>query len=300
MSSDSISEYMDQIERLGRELELPSEEFSRLRVQVRDELIGLVRELDERISALEAVRAEVRPLVERYRSIVRVESATVVASAETASAGNGAGPVSGSSAAGRGTARIDHLGSSTYRERGWSALAGGDYERAVTEMEKAISLDPESHGNQSLLAWAYLRVDRLDRARPLIERVLEEDSEHASARLCFGYLRLRESRFLDAIQSLSVVAREGIDMTTRLYANLYLGVAHAETGMHRDAEVYFLRALELGPNLTEAYWELGRSRQREGRDELAVVAWKAGAANRFNPWGEKCRTAAEAMERWKT
>jgi tetratricopeptide (TPR) repeat protein len=296
VSGDSIEGYLEQIERLGRELELPADEFALVRTRVRDELIALVREIDERIGALEAVRSEVRPLVERYRAIGRPEPA-----AGGAEAGEGAGRTGGSGEAAipRAPARIDHLGSSTYRERGWSALAGGDYERAVTELERALSLDPANHANLSLLAWAYLRVEQREHARPLIDRVLQEDAEHAQARLCRGYLRLQESRFIEAIQSLTAVAREGTDLTAKLYANLYLGIAHAETGMYRDAEVYFLRALELGPNLTEAYWELGRSRQREGRDELALVAWRAGAANRFNPWGEKCQQAADAMERWK-
>jgi tetratricopeptide (TPR) repeat protein len=90
--------------------------------------------------------------------------------------------------------------------------------------------------------------------------------------------------------------RDGTDRTATLYANLYLGVVYAERDMHRDAQSFFRKALELGPNLVEAYWELGRSHQREGRDDLARDAWKTGAENRYNPWSERCKVAAERLE----
>jgi tetratricopeptide (TPR) repeat protein len=264
--------YREKVERLRAELELPPEELVSERVRVRDEIVGLFKEIEERIVELQALKEEVRPLVERYRE--------VFARAEPVSA----------------VIRVDHLGSSTYRERGWSALAGGDYDRAVGELEKALALDPENSSNLAMLAWAHLRLQDWDKARPLLDRVLADDPTHPLGRTCMGYLRLRESKFAEAIESLSGVAREGTDRTATLYANLYLGVVYAERDMHRDAQALFRRALELGPNLTEAYWELGRSHQREGREDLALDVWKAGAENRFNPWGERCRSAAERLE----
>lgn len=265
---DLATRYREQIERLGAELEVAPEEFARVRVRVRDEILALHREVEDLIGALQAVKEEVRPLVERYRELsARADAAPP--------------PVR----------VIDHLGSSTFRERGWSALAGADYDRAVTEMEKAIALDPDNHANLTILAWAHLRREEWDRARPLLSRVLAEDPAYSMARTCQGFLHLNEGRFAEAIECLSAVVREGTDRTATMYANLYLGMVYAKREMHRDAEAFFLRALEIGPNLTEAYWELGQSRKQEGRDDIAVIAWRAGSANRYNPWGEKCRMA---------
>ncbi len=267
---DLATRYREQIERLRAELELPPEEFARVRVRIRDEILATHRGVEELIAALQAVKEEVRPLVERYRELsARAEAAPAPARV------------------------VDHLGSSTFRERGWSALAGADYERAVKEMEKALVLDPDNPANLTLLAWALLRCDEWDRARPFLERVLATDPAHSMARTCMGYLYLNERRFAESIECLSSVVREGTDKTASMYANLYLGMVYAEREMHRDAEAFFLRALEIGPNLTEAYWELGQSRKREGRDDVAVIAWRAGSANRYNPWGEKCRMAVE-------
>ncbi|MDR0786430.1 MAG: tetratricopeptide repeat protein [Gemmatimonadota bacterium] len=312
VDNESTGEYSGRIEQLRKDLQLPPEEFTPLRVRVRDELITMVHELDRRIAALMEMKAELRPLVERYKQITRSDESTRRSGAATGSSegagraghdlesgatgGTGEETRSGNAVAGsRGPGRIDHLGSSTYRERGWSALAGGDYDRAVAQMEKALTLDPDSHANLSLLAWSYLHLEKPDRAQPLIQRVLGENMEHAQARLCLGYLYLHESRFTEAVELLLALTKEEVDMTTALYAHLYLGIAHTELQLFEDAERCFLRALELGPNLAEGYWELGRSRQRQGRDDLALEAWRLGAENRFNPWGKKCREAVERM-----
>lgn len=267
--SDPTTTYREQLERLRAELDGPRDVILADRGRVRDELVALVREIERLIAELEALKEEARPLVERYRELFsREEPASV-------------------------TKRVDHLGSATYRERGWNALAGADYDRALEELQKAIDLDPENPSNLAMLAWAHLRLENLSLARELLKEVMNRDPEHTIGRVCIGYLRLRESKFAEAIESLSSVLREGTDRTALLYANLYLGMVYAERDMHRDAQSFFRRALELGPNLTEAYWELGHSHRRDGRPDLALEAWKAGAENPYNPWGERCRIAVE-------
>lgn len=54
-------------------------------------------------------------------------------------------------------------------------------------------------------------------------------------------------------------------------------------------------ALALGPNLIEAYYEMGRAYWFNGRKHEAIDAWKRGlAANRYNSWAKRC---AELLER---
>lgn len=265
-------EYRERLERLRQDLDVADWSGGEDRARVREEIIALHRELESVIAELTEVKDELRPLVERYKEIFRAPPTTQSA------------------------VRIDHLGSSTYRERGWSALAGADYERAVRELEKAIDLDPESNSSTALLAWAYLRMNELDRGREMIERVISRQPDHGIARTCLGYLRMLEGRFAEAIESLAAVVHEGTDSTATLYASLYLGMVYSERDMHRDAQAFFKRALALGPNLTEAYWELGRSYEREGRADMALEAWRTGAANRFSPWGERCGEAADRLE----
>jgi tetratricopeptide (TPR) repeat protein len=66
-------------------------------------------------------------------------------------------------------------------------------------------------------------------------------------------------------------------------------MVYREREMYDDAEMFFRRALELGPNLLQAWYELGRARWFAGRPDEARAAWRTGAdANKFNPWGKRC------------
>ncbi len=267
-----IDGYRARLERLQKDLTVAGWGANEDRTRLRDEIVGLYKEIERAIAELEALKEDVRPLVERYKEIFR-------------------SPPPAPSAV-----RIDHLGSSTYRERGWSALAGADYERAIRELERAVELDPESTSSLVLLAWAYLRTSDLDKAREILDEAIRKNPDHSLARTCLGYLRLLEGQFAEAIESLAAVVHEGTDSTATLYASLYLGMVYSEREMYRDAQTFFERALALGPNLTEAHWELGRSYEKEGRMDLALQAWRTGAANRFSPWGERCREAVERLE----
>ena len=67
--------------------------------------------------------------------------------------------------------------------------------------------------------------------------------------------------------------------------------------MYEDAENFFLKTLVLGPNLIEAYYELGRSYWFNGQQDDAKETWRKGhAANRFNPWGKRCEELLQAVE----
>jgi len=63
----------------------------------------------------------------------------------------------------------------------------------------------------------------------------------------------------------------------------------AEKNYGADAQTFLQRAITLGPNLVEAYYELGRARWFGGNTAGARDAWRDGAhANKFNPWGKRC------------
>jgi len=68
--------------------------------------------------------------------------------------------------------------------------------------------------------------------------------------------------------------------------------------MFEDAETFFQKTIKLGPNLIEAYYELGRSYWFAGDQEQAKRTWQEGfKANKFNPWGKKCGEMVELVAR---
>jgi hypothetical protein len=67
--------------------------------------------------------------------------------------------------------------------------------------------------------------------------------------------------------------------------------------MYEDAQTFFQKTLVLGPNLIEAYYELGRAHWFNDEKDAAIDTWKKGfAANKFNPWGKKCAETLKLVE----
>ena len=67
--------------------------------------------------------------------------------------------------------------------------------------------------------------------------------------------------------------------------------------MYEDAQTFFRKTLALGPNLIEAYYELGRVLWFDNKRDDALETWRAGlAANKFNPWGKRCGEMLKHIE----
>jgi len=248
------------------------------REQLRQEIVGLFRETEAAVERLTAFKEEIRELVERYKKLP-------------------APPKPARGAAPAAAPRSDHLGSSTYIERGWSAIAAGDQARAVKELTRALELAPNDPAAESLMGWAQMLQEQYDEALYTYSKVLMKEPNNALARVNLGYICLKKGIFGEAIEHLSRAMRQDADRKAALYAHLYLGLVYLEREMYQDARTFFKRALELGPNLIEAYWELGRAYYLDGDRDSAAETWRRGVeTNRFNPWGERCGQALARLE----
>lgn len=275
----TLDELLDEFDaryaRIEEELEgLRPEE----RARVRDEIVGLFREADAGLERLTEFRERIRALVDRYKS-----------AAATLAPSTGLAPAA--------PPRSDHIGSTTYMERGWSAIAAGDPDRAIAELRRALQLAPDDPEAESLLGWAQMLAAQYDDALFTYQKVLMRQPENPLARVNVGYICLKKGIFGEAIEHLSRAIRLDADRKATMYAHFYMGLVYLEREMYADARSFFRRTLELGPNLLEAYWEIGRAFYLEGDRDSAAAAWREGhEKNRFNLWGERCGEAARAVE----
>ena len=267
----SLDERFARIEgELARISEAPRPE----RERIRDEIVGLFRETETTLERLGEFKERIRGLVDRYK--------------QTAPR-----PVPAPS----GPPVADHLGSSTYIERGWSAIAAGDPGRAVKELERALSLAPNDAQAESLLGWAQMLREQYDEALFTYSKVLMRDSNNALARVNLGYICLKKGIFGEAIEHLSKAMRQEQDRKAQLYGNLYMGLVYLEREMYEDARSFLRRTLEMGPNMLQAWWEIGRAYYLEENTAAAAEAWRSGfEANRFNLWGERCGEALKKLD----
>ena len=195
----------------------------------------------------------------------------------------------------------DHIGASTFIEKGWSRLSLGDYEGAETALLRAIELSPGDPQSEALLGWAQMLQEKYDDAFGNFQQALMRQPSNALARINVGYICLKKGIFGEAIEHLSKAIRLDNDKKATLYAHFYLGLVYLEREMYEDAQVFFQKTLGLGPNLIEAYYELGRAYWFNEQEAEAREAWKQGhAANKFNPWGKRCaellKAAADGAE----
>jgi len=240
---------------------------------VKQEIIGLFKQVDTALTDLGQMKEDIRGLVERYKQGNAAESAT-------APQFTGARPA----------VHADHLGASTYIEKGWSLISLGDYAGAIQALENALARSPGAAQALSLLGWAQMLSEQYDEALGTFSKVLMKEPANALARINVGYICLKKRIFGEAIEHLSKAIRLDNDRKATLYAHYYLGLVYLEREMYEDAQTFFQKTLVLGPNLVEAWFELGRVRWFAGDRDAAKQAWTDGIkANKFNPWAKRCR-----------
>jgi tetratricopeptide (TPR) repeat protein len=244
------------------------------RETIKREIIALFKQVDGALTDLGQLKEEIRLLVDRYKQ------ASSVAATSPAPQFNGDRPA----------VHADHLGASTYIEKGWSLISLGDYPGAIQALDKALTLSPGAVQAQSLLGWAQMLHEEYDEALGNFSRVLMKEPANALARINVGYICLKKGIFGEAIEHLSKAIRLDNDRKATLYAHYYLGLVYLEREMYEDAQTFLRKTLKLGPNLIEAYFELGRALWLGGEREEAVRIWTEGhKVNRFNPWAKRCQ-----------
>ena len=97
------------------------------------EIGKLYRAIDRDIDALTTLRDETRQLIERWKGLRGEQPSLAPAFA-----------------AERPTVHEDHIGASTFIEKGWSKLSLGDHEGAEVALRKAIELSPNDTQAQAL------------------------------------------------------------------------------------------------------------------------------------------------------
>jgi tetratricopeptide (TPR) repeat protein len=243
---------------------------------LRDALIAVGKGLEQDLAELATLKEEAKALVERWKGLKASDAPAFTAERPVVA---------------------DHIGASTFIEKGWTRISLGDYAGAEESLGKALKLAPNDPQAESLLGWALMLQEKHDDALMQFQKVLMREPGNALARINVGYICLKKRIFGEAIEHLSRAIRLDSDRKATLYAHFYLGLVYLERDMFEDAQTFFQKTLAMGPNLIEAYYELGRAFWFNGQKEDAVQTWRDGfTANKFNPWGKKCAEVLATVE----
>ena len=250
------------------------------REAVKREIIGFFKQVDSQLAEMTQLKEDIRQLVEKYKQLS--------SDAQEASAPEFTGT--------RPAVHADHIGASTFIEKGWSLISLGDHAGAIQALQKALQLSPGETQAESLLGWAQMLHEDYDDALQTFSKVLMKEPANSLARINVGYICLKKRIFGEAIEHLSKAIRLDNDKKATLYAHFYLGLVYLQREMFEDAQTFFQKTLQLGPNLIEAYYELGRAHWFAGEQDQAKQSWENGfKANKFNPWGKKCQETLDLV-----
>ncbi|HEX4560835.1 MAG TPA: tetratricopeptide repeat protein [Gemmatimonadales bacterium] len=280
MADSPVAQLRAQYDAIARKLETAGAAAER--EAVKREIIAFFKLVDGLLGDLGQLKEDIRQLVEKYKQV----------SASTAEAS--APEFTGT----RPAVHADHIGASTFIEKGWSLISLGDHAGAIQALQKALALAPGETQAESMLGWAQMLHEDYDDALATFQKVLMKEPANSLARINVGYICLKKKIFGEAIEHLSKAIRLDNDKKATLYAHFYLGLVYLQREMQEDAVTFFQKTLKLGPNLIEAYYELGRAFWFGGDQAQAKQAWQDGfKANKFNPWGKRCQEMLEAVGR---
>jgi len=281
MSDGFIAGLRGEYDAIAKRLEAPGASAPEREALKRD-IIAFFKRVDAQLTELGQLKEDIRALVDRFKQISATDAGT------TGPEFSGQRPV----------VHADHIGASTFIEKGWSLISLGDHAGAIQALHRALELSPGDTQAESLLGWAQMLHEEFDDALGTFSRVLTKEPANSLARVNVGYICLKKRIFGEAIEHLSKAIRLDNDKKATLYAHFYLGLVYLQRDMHEDAQTFFEKALALGPNLIEAYYELGRAHWFAGNHDRARQVWEEGfRANKFNPWGKKCEEVLAAVGR---
>jgi tetratricopeptide (TPR) repeat protein len=161
-------------------------------------------------------------------------------------------------------------------ERGRSLLEDGQLNDAITQLSRAVSLDPKLSQARSLLAVAYDRKGLKDRARETFERAAD-DTRDPQTLNNIGYWLYSNGNYRAAVEKLKRAARYAPD-DERILNNLAL--AQARLGKYDDAYKNFARAR----GEYEGHLNTAALAERMGRDPQAIEHYEA--AKKLQPGSE--------------
>jgi len=149
-------------------------------------------------------------------------------------------------------------------------------EDAVREYERALSLKPGLDHARRALAMLYRQTGREDRARSIMEPLLQKNRKAAEACIQRAVEHQNRGRYAKALVQYSRALHYAPGNAVLHYNT---GLMHYHTGNFEEAEKAFTRAVELQPDCAEAWHQLGRLalRKKDTRGALALFR-KAAAA----------------------
>lgn len=141
-------------------------------------------------------------------------------------------------------------------EVGLKFVSKGDFQKAATHFQEALTLYPEYIAARNDLGAQFLKLKQIDEAEKNFQIVLAKDPKNFNAKFNMGLVEVERHNYNEAISLLNQAV--AID-STRPVARLWIGIAKLELGDVETAESELTRALITGgEDCVAAHYHLAR------------------------------------------
>jgi predicted TPR repeat methyltransferase len=147
----------------------------------------------------------------------------------------------------------------------------GQFDDAVTHLERAVELRPADTAFLHNLAQAYVALGRDDEAINAFEAARAAGADSADLSYALGVAQLRDRRIDDAIASLQAALAKHRDFAPTHY---HLAVAYRAKNEPLEVRKALIGALEIDPNFSAAWHALGVLDREAGNDAQAEASFR--------------------------
>lgn len=155
------------------------------------------------------------------------------------------------------------------RNLGEAYLREGNFTRALKELLKAESLNPDDPYLQNDIGLTYYGKRMYDKAIRHYKKALDLKSDYAPAMNNLGNAYMAQQRWDSAIEYYEQALESALYATPH-YPLSNLGAAYYEKQDYRRSEQYYLKALEVQSDFVQALRGLARTYMAVGRVEDAI------------------------------
>lgn len=163
--------------------------------------------------------------------------------------------------------------------------------QALAEIDRAITLSPDSADAYETKGIAYSLIGQQNKAEQLLRKAIAIDPHPGHAYLNLGIIYDRQHRFPEAIAAIETALDKGNTDQARAHNNL--GIIYWEIKEFEKSIRHAETAINIDPDLLDAYITLGITFEDMGQKEKAFAsyqtAWRKGfdMISLYNNWAEK-------------
>lgn len=160
-----------------------------------------------------------------------------------------------------------------YSEMGTQALGREDYPQAISDLRKAIELDPNNPGTHNNLALAYYRMGQKQLATAEWQKALKIDPKFSDAYVNLGSVAFENEKNSEA-RKFYLKALDNLEYKTRHRALTSLAQLALRENKTDEARQLLYQSLQANADYCLSHYLLGTLLSKDGNDGAAALEFK--------------------------